>query len=191
MDLKGNKKQQDKRKNKIEGKSQKPFMENVLNTWSWLDVRVGDWTCCSIFSFLVKWKVKRKNKIQIFSCVRQSANLPWKMTLKLFSIYLTFNNNNKNPQSFCLNIVFWTNLKKKKNWTSEMRCIKQLRLRGGHDRWFYAWHKGYMNWWMERWMEEWREVDKDDKWTEDECCSLSHTERIPDCQTSAMTTNTG
>lgn len=40
-------------------------------------------------------------------------------------------------------------------------------------------------------MEEWREVDKDDKWTEDERCSLSHTERIPDCQTSAMTTNTG
>lgn len=124
MDLKGNKKQQDKRKNKIEGKSQKPFMENVLNTWSWLDVRVGDWTCCSIFSFLVKWKVKRKNKIQIFSCVRQSANLPWKMTLKLFSIYLTFNNNNKNPQSFCLNIVFWTNLKKKKNWTFRNEMYK-------------------------------------------------------------------
>lgn len=34
MDLKGNKKQQDKKKkkSKIEGKSQKPFMEKVLNT---------------------------------------------------------------------------------------------------------------------------------------------------------------
>lgn len=32
MDLKGNKKQQDKRKSKIEGKSQKPFMEKALNT---------------------------------------------------------------------------------------------------------------------------------------------------------------
>ena len=38
-----------------------------------------------------------------------------------------------------------------------------------------VWTDGWRDERTDRWMEGWRKVDRNDKWAEDECCSLSHT----------------
>lgn len=79
----------------------------------------------------------------------------------------------------CTKLCILGNLKRVDGWT-EMSIYKSTGITGAMTDGSTCgtkaiWTDGWIDEWTDRWMELWTEVDGNDKWVEDECCTPSHT----------------